>query len=240
MVEPNRREDPPVPLTPQSSIAEIDAKLAARQAGFRTKGPPAAEVLEHAFEIRTVDDLLHHYPRRYIDRSRVATIGALKVGQPATVIATVKKAMKRLTRRHQTMVAITLYGRDRLPRAHVLQPAVDGEPVQGRHGARGERHRHAVQGQAPAREPGGRDPARRGRGDRAHRAHHARAPCERGHHDAHDPRAGVPRPRAAAGDRRSDAGRARPRRGTLATTTRRSGASTSPRTTGSSPRRSSG
>ncbi len=97
-----------MPLTPQSSIAEIDAKLAARQAGFRTKGPPAAEVLEHAFEIRTVDDLLHHYPRRYIDRSRVATIGALKVGQPATVIATVKKAMKRLTRRHQTMVAITL------------------------------------------------------------------------------------------------------------------------------------
>ncbi len=97
-----------MPLTPQSSIDEIDAKLAARQAGFRTKGPPAAEVLEHAFEIRTVDDLLHHYPRRYIDRSRVATIGALKVGQPATVIATVKKAMKRLTRRHQTMVAITL------------------------------------------------------------------------------------------------------------------------------------
>jgi ATP-dependent DNA helicase RecG len=97
-----------LPLTPQSSIAEIDAKLAARQAGFRTKGPPAAEVLEHAFEIHTVHDLLHHYPRRYIDRSRVATIGALKVGQPATVIATVKKAMKRLTRRHQTMVAITL------------------------------------------------------------------------------------------------------------------------------------
>ena len=147
-----------MPLTPQSSIAEIDAKLAARQAGFRTKGPPAAEVLEHAFEIRTVDDLLHHYPRRYIDRSRVATIGALKVGQPATVIATVKKAMKRLTRRHQTMVAITLSDGTGLPRAHVLQPAVDGEPVQGRHGARGERHRHAVQGQAPAREPGGRDP----------------------------------------------------------------------------------
>ncbi len=65
-------------------------------------------MLEHAFEIHTVRDLLHHYPRRYIDRSRVATIGALKVGQPATVIATVKKAAKRLTRRHQTMVSITL------------------------------------------------------------------------------------------------------------------------------------
>jgi ATP-dependent DNA helicase RecG len=95
-------------LSPGSPIEAIDAKLAARQTGSRSKGPPAAEVLERAFEIRTVRDLLHHYPRRYIDRSRVATIGALKVGQPATVIATVKKAMKRLTRRHQTMVAITL------------------------------------------------------------------------------------------------------------------------------------
>ena len=95
-------------LTPESPIERIDAKLAGRQVGARSKGPPAVDVLEHAFEIRTVRDLLHHYPRRYIDRSRVATIGALKVGQPATVIATVKKAAKRLTRRHQTMVSITL------------------------------------------------------------------------------------------------------------------------------------
>ena len=95
-------------LTPESPIEHIDAKLANRQVGARSKGPPAADVLEHAFEIHTVRDLLHHYPRRYIDRSRVATIGALKVGQPATVIATVKKAAKRLTRRHQTMVSIML------------------------------------------------------------------------------------------------------------------------------------
>ena len=95
-------------LTPESPIERIDTKLAGRQVGARSKGPPAADVLEHAFEIHTVRDLLHHYPRRYIDRSRVATIGALKVGQPATVIATVKRAAKRLTRRHQTMVSITL------------------------------------------------------------------------------------------------------------------------------------
>ena len=97
-----------MPLTLRSSIEEIDAKLASRQSGLRTKGPPAAEVLDRAFEIRTVGDLLHHYPRRYIDRSRVATIGALEVGRPATVIATVRKVAKRLTRRHQTMVVIQL------------------------------------------------------------------------------------------------------------------------------------
>jgi ATP-dependent DNA helicase RecG len=98
-----------VPLTLSAPVEQIDRKLATRQAGFRTKGPPAAEVLATAFEIHTVRDLLHHYPRRYIDRSHVQTIRALKVGQQATVIATVKKAQKRLTRRHQTMVVITLY-----------------------------------------------------------------------------------------------------------------------------------
>ncbi len=97
-----------MPLTLRSSIAEIDDKLASRRTGSRAKGPPADEVLQKAFEIRTVRDLLHHYPRRYIDRSRVETIGALKVGRPSTVIATVRKVMKRQTRRHQTMVTVTL------------------------------------------------------------------------------------------------------------------------------------
>jgi ATP-dependent DNA helicase RecG len=98
-----------VPLTLRSPISQIDSKLASRRTGFRAKGPPAADVLERAFEIRTVRDLLHHYPRRYIDRSRVETIGALKIGRPATVIATVRKVVKRQTRRHQTMVTVTLY-----------------------------------------------------------------------------------------------------------------------------------
>jgi ATP-dependent DNA helicase RecG len=98
-----------VPLTLRSPITQIDAKLASRRTGFRAKGPPAAEVLESAFEIRTVRNLLHHYPRRYIDRSRVETIGALKIGRPSTVIATVRKVVKRQTRRHQTMVTATLY-----------------------------------------------------------------------------------------------------------------------------------
>ncbi len=97
------------PLSLDSPLQEIDSKLAARQMGMRKKGPPAADVLASAFEIETVRALLDHYPRRYIDRSNVETIGTLKVGRPATVIATVKKAFKRQTRRHQTMVTVTLY-----------------------------------------------------------------------------------------------------------------------------------
>ena len=66
-------------------------------------------MLDRAFSIQNVGDLLHHYPRRYIDRSRVETIGGLKIGQHVTVIATVKKVAKRQTRRRQTMVTVTLY-----------------------------------------------------------------------------------------------------------------------------------
>jgi len=98
-----------VTLSAGSPILQIDKALATRRSGFRTKGPEAHEVLEQAFEVRTVGDLLRHYPRRYIDRSRVETIGGLKVGQYATVIATVRKVARRQTRRRQTMVTVTLY-----------------------------------------------------------------------------------------------------------------------------------
>ena len=96
-------------LTLVSPIVEIDRRLASRRTGSRTKGDEAWVVLDRAFSVRTVDDLLHHYPRRYIDRSRVETIGGLKIGQYVTVIATVKKVTKRQTRRRQTMVTLTLY-----------------------------------------------------------------------------------------------------------------------------------
>jgi ATP-dependent DNA helicase RecG len=94
-------------LTLDSPIAAIDRQLANRRTGFRTKGDPAAEVLA-GMEIHTVGDLLHHYPRRYIDRSTVARIGELRVGQHATVIARVRKVQKRQTRNRRSMVTLTL------------------------------------------------------------------------------------------------------------------------------------
>lgn len=78
---------------------------------MRDKGPPAHEVLEQALEIADVRRLLHHYPRRYIDRSEVVPISELKVGRQATAIGTVKKVVKRLTRRRQTMVTVTVFDR---------------------------------------------------------------------------------------------------------------------------------
>jgi ATP-dependent DNA helicase RecG len=95
-------------LTLESRVGAIDRQLAARRVGLRTKGPPASEVLADQ-GIATVRDLLHHYPRRYIDRSQVSRIGELKIGTYATVIARVKRVTKRQTRRRQSMVTITLY-----------------------------------------------------------------------------------------------------------------------------------
>jgi ATP-dependent DNA helicase RecG len=66
-------------------------------------------VLEDSLGIATVRDLLHHYPRAYIDRTHTAPIRDLPLGKQATVIARVYKVGKRLTRQRKTLVTLTLY-----------------------------------------------------------------------------------------------------------------------------------
>lgn len=96
-------------LTLASPVGAIDRRIAARRVGLKTKGPPASDVLRDGLEIETVRDLLHHYPRRYIDRSEVASIRDLRVGQQATVIAKVKRVDKRQTRHRRSMVTVQLW-----------------------------------------------------------------------------------------------------------------------------------
>jgi ATP-dependent DNA helicase RecG len=94
-------------LTTGDPIVAIDRRLATRRTG-RSKGPEAHVVLADALGIETVGQLLHHYPRRYIDRSLVLPIGQLKIDAFATVIATVRSVKKRQTRRRQAMVTVTI------------------------------------------------------------------------------------------------------------------------------------
>lgn len=54
-------------------------------------------------------DLLHHYPRRYIDRSNVSKIGDLRVNREATFIGTVRKVRRQFTRRRQAIVTVTVF-----------------------------------------------------------------------------------------------------------------------------------
>jgi ATP-dependent DNA helicase RecG len=95
-------------LTLDSPVIAIDPRLATRRTGAQTRGPEAWTVLADSLGIERVRELLHHYPRRYIDRSRVATIRGLKIGEYATVIGHVKSVAKRRTRRGQVMVTITV------------------------------------------------------------------------------------------------------------------------------------
>jgi ATP-dependent DNA helicase RecG len=56
--------------------------------------------------IETVLDLLMHYPRRYIDRTKEALIRDLAVGEEAMVLATVKRVESRRTRQRRSLVQV--------------------------------------------------------------------------------------------------------------------------------------
>ena len=118
-------------LSPEDPVVAIDARVAKRRTG-RSKGPEAQQVLADALGIETVGQLLHHYPRRYIDRSRVLPIAKLPIDAYATVIATVRSVAKRQTRRRQAMVTVTIGDGIGLPGPDVLQPAVGRRPGTGR------------------------------------------------------------------------------------------------------------
>jgi len=62
-----------------------------------------------AMEIHTVLDLLTHYPRRYVDRTRQSDIADLKVGEEAVVLATVKRVKTRRTRQGRPIVEVDVF-----------------------------------------------------------------------------------------------------------------------------------
>jgi ATP-dependent DNA helicase RecG len=58
-------------------------------------GGKTASALERAFGMRTVGDLLAHYPRRYARRGELTPIISLPVGEPVTIVAEVKRVSER-------------------------------------------------------------------------------------------------------------------------------------------------
>jgi ATP-dependent DNA helicase RecG len=114
--------DTPPALGLDDPVLDVDRRLATRRTGVREKGEEAHTVLA-GMGIRTVGDLLGHYPRRYIDRSSVQRIRDLTLGQPATVLGHVRSVAKRRTRRGQSMVTVTLDdGSGTLDLAYFNQP----------------------------------------------------------------------------------------------------------------------
>ncbi|MDW3219164.1 MAG: ATP-dependent DNA helicase RecG [Acidimicrobiales bacterium] len=61
-----------------------------------------------AVDVSTVLDLLQHYPRRYLDRTRQARIGELVPGDEATVLAEVRSASTRQLRGRRTLTNVVI------------------------------------------------------------------------------------------------------------------------------------
>ena len=55
----------------------------------RTLGPRTGKALESVFGLRTVGDLLRHYPRRYYTRGELTDLSSLREGDHVTVLARV-------------------------------------------------------------------------------------------------------------------------------------------------------
>jgi ATP-dependent DNA helicase RecG len=79
-------------------------------------GPKAAKALDDAFEIRTVSDLLRHYPRRYHQRGELTELASLRIGEHVTVLAQVVSAKTRPMghRKGQITEVVVTDGVDRL------------------------------------------------------------------------------------------------------------------------------
>lgn len=58
-------------------------------------GGKTASTLDRAFGMKTVGDLLVHYPRRYARRGELTPISSLPIGEPVTIVAEVKRASER-------------------------------------------------------------------------------------------------------------------------------------------------
>ncbi len=58
-------------------------------------GGKTATALERAFGMRTVGDLLSHYPRRYARRGELTQISSLPLGEPVTIVAEVVRVNER-------------------------------------------------------------------------------------------------------------------------------------------------
>ena len=91
-------------MTEPLSLRELDAISVDRLQGVgEERRTSLGEV-----EIESVFDLLTHYPRRYVDRSREAKLGEVIPGQEVMVVADVESVKSRRTRNRRSIVEVSL------------------------------------------------------------------------------------------------------------------------------------
>ncbi len=114
----------PAPLT----LRELDAIGVERIRGVGERKQAAlAEV-----GVRTVLDLVTHYPRRWVDRTNEARVSDLEPGRESLVLVTVRSVSKRVTRNRRTMVtAVVGDGSGRLTISFFNQPWREKQLTEG-------------------------------------------------------------------------------------------------------------
>ena len=72
-------------------------------------GGKTAAALDRAFRMKTVGDLLAHYPRRYARRGELTPISSLPVGEPVTIVAEVRRAgERRMKNRNGSLLEVVI------------------------------------------------------------------------------------------------------------------------------------
>ncbi|MYB28892.1 MAG: ATP-dependent DNA helicase RecG [Acidimicrobiaceae bacterium] len=89
---------------PPLSLRDLDAISVGR---LKKVGPKRVSALAE-MEIHTVLDLLQHYPRRYLDRTRQARIAELTVEDEVFVVGQVERSASRRTRRGRRLVEVVV------------------------------------------------------------------------------------------------------------------------------------
>ena len=79
-------------------MSEFNSDLNTHIQYIKGVGPKRAEALNKA-SIQTVNDLLHYYPRRYLDRSTVKSIKDIQINDEVTIIGNVEVCGERRTRK---------------------------------------------------------------------------------------------------------------------------------------------
>jgi ATP-dependent DNA helicase RecG len=79
-----------------SSTGGADARL--REPLTKALGTRSGNLLKKALGLETVEDLLRHYPRRYLEMGELTDISSLPLGEPVSLVAEVKSASVRQMR----------------------------------------------------------------------------------------------------------------------------------------------
>ena len=111
-----------------SPVADLESRLS------DVVGDRTAKALAASFGMATIDDLLRHYPRRYVVRGQLTDISQLSEGDEVTVLAEVESVKTRRVNGRNILEAILTDGTSTISLTYFNQPWREKELRAGRNG----------------------------------------------------------------------------------------------------------